>query len=662
MAEHESFLPSFTSTDPFGDSTPSPEGESASKLYNKMMMRIRSGRKLRGSWERDFDVVKAENYFIGKQHEFGDSQLVLNHFFALLKAQQPNLFFRNPRFLVRVRPGQKAPATDRRRTFGEAVLTAIGKQDNHLERAVRLGLTQAFFRIGVLKVTYDPQLKDNPRAGEQLPVDPYAQQGQQQQQAPLASEPAQIVSDDVYRFEWVNAKNMILPDQGPDMNRWTWLAEEVVVTLDEAKNDHRFNKTLRNHLKSNESKRYRESTDDEGALGSFTEGVEDEPEPLFRYFELYDILEQKQYIFAEGQDQQEFLVNDDTPEGIEDHPYAILPGFTPILAPLPSPWPFPHTQPWIDPQREYNIRRQQIIEGAKRSARKIGFDAGTFINASEATKMLQSPRDMEAVELTNTQKPPVVLEASSIPQGVFADVNMLLQDLRIIPGQTGPRAQGGAEKSTATEARFVDRAADVRDADLQGQVNLWLATAGQKMFQLVQQTMTTSIWVSVKGLGDTQLREFFQQVYGLDPQLLSAMPNLRESLQQQLGEDKPWQVSRGELEFSADVEVLPGSARPRSLEVERQEWLEFLTVFGQFPQLGLSRELLNETASKYEFISDRMVDELFALAQKMLEAQQKTAGREQGGGGSNGNQGDQTMDQVAQLIQAGSAASRDIAQ
>jgi len=262
---------------------------------------------------------------------------------------------------------------------------------------------------------------------------------------------------------------------------------------------------------------------------------------------------------------------------------------------------------------------------------------------------------MEAVELQSTQRPPIVIDAQSIPQGVFADVGMLQEDLRIVSGQTGPRAQGGAEGSTATEARFVNRAADVRDKDMQGQVNLWLATAGQKMFQLVQQTMTNRIWISVKGLGDVEIRDFFQQVYGMDPQLLSALPNLKESLNQQLGEDKPFQVSREDLEFSADIQVLAGSSRPRSLEVEKQEWLEFLTIFGQFPQLGLSRELLKETASKYEFVSDRMVDELFVLAQKMLEAQQKTAGREQGGKEGEGN--DDTMAQVANLLGATAAAA-----
>jgi len=245
----------FTDVDPFNSSDDGSNDDGGDhKLYDKMMSRIMFGRKLRGNWERDFKVVKAEDFFIGNQHEFGDSQLVLNHFFALLKAQQPNLFFANPRFLVRPRPGQKELATERKRAFAESVLSSIANQDHHLEKAVRLGLTQAFFRIGVLKVTYDPQLKRNPRAGEPLPSVPG-------QEAP-GVEPDSIVGDDVYRFEWVNSKHMILPDQGPDMDRWTWIGEEVVVTLDEAKNDHRFDKTARSLLKSNETKRYRTDTDD----------------------------------------------------------------------------------------------------------------------------------------------------------------------------------------------------------------------------------------------------------------------------------------------------------------------------------------------------------------------------------------------------------------
>jgi hypothetical protein len=60
--------------------------------------------------------------------------------------------------------------------------------------------------------------------------------------------------------------------------------------------------------------------------------------------------------------------------------------------------------------------------------------------------------------------------------------------------------------------------------------------------------------------------------------------------------------------------------------VERQQWLEFLGLLAQAPQLALSRALLEETAAKFDFISPQMVEEIHALAITMMQAQQTTAG------------------------------------
>ena len=47
--------------------------------------------------------------------------------------------------------------------------------------------------------------------------------------------------------------------------------------------------------------------------------------------------------------------------------------------------------------------------------------------------------------------------------------------------------------------------------------------------------------------------------------------------------------------------------------------------------MALSRELLRETAAKFEYISERMLDELTALAQQMVNINANQAGRTQGG-------------------------------
>ena len=93
-----------------------------------------------------------------------------------------------------------------------------------------------------------------------------------------------------------------------------------------------------------------------------------------------------------------------------------------------------------------------------------------------------------------------------------------------------------------------------------------------------------------------------------------------------------WQsVSQEMMDFEADVSVVPGSSRPRTLETERMQWMEFLKIIGAFPQLAMSPLLLKETANKFEYISQPMIDELAALAEKMMQVNANQAGRNQGG-------------------------------
>ena len=168
----------------------------------------------------------------------------------------------------------------------------------------------------------------------------------------------------------------------------------------------------------------------------------------------------------------------------------------------------------------------------------------------------------------------------------------------------------------------------------------WLAEAGQKMLQLVQGTLTLGLWIKMRGFSDKEFLRYAERYWGVPAEqllvLLKQMPMLKDVLMARFGEERWQQVTREQLTFEAEVTVAPGSSRPRNLDVERRNWLEFLRIIGQFPQLALSRELLRETASKFEHINDRMLDELTALAEKMVNIQSNVAGRNGEAGGAAG--------------------------
>lgn len=607
--------------------------------------------KVRQDWEAQYEVERCEKYFLGQQWDRGirKADFVLNHFLATIKGIKPGLVFAHPKFYVRPKPGRQSPSGELRAMMGEGTLEAIGQQNQNLKRSSKLALLQAFFRIGALKAVYDPRLEPNPRRGEllyetdeegvpikdktgamQLKIDPLTGD-------PLV-ESESVMTDEAYRYVYVDSRHLLLPDEGCDPQRWTWIGEEVLVPLADAKRDERFPTNLREQLEANTS-----ST--EGRAGAYAHLNSVKEDERFQYTEIYDHIGKRLLIWADGQPFEDFLVDDPLPPGIDDDPYALLILGEPITGPTPNPWPLPATHHWLESQRDYNQTRQQISEGGKRSARKIVYDDGTFPDADEAVKFLQDPSDMTAAKVTDVMRPPLILPSPDINASIYKGVNFILADWRILTGQTGAR-MGDPDTDTATEATFVERAANVRDADMQDLVSDWLSTAGQKMLQLVQQTLTFGLWIKYRGWSDKEVLTYAERYWGVPREQLMMLfqqaPQLKGILLARFGEDRWQHVTREQLTFEAEVTVAPGSMRPRNLDLERKNWFELLRIVGQFPQLALSRELLRHTAAKLEGIDERMIDEIVALAQKMVEIQQKVAGREQGGSMNGGGAGSST--------------------
>ena len=637
-----------------------PVSEKKLEDLRRWRYRVARAKSLREAWEKMFEVERCEKYLLGKQKGTAeDDTIVVNKFLSTIKTIQPNLFVQNPKFFVRPKGGRSEPIEAADARMAEGILEAIGDQERNLESAVRFCLGQSFFRIGALKICYYPDMEDNPRKGEpiyitdaagspvidrqklrpmmdaqgQPVVDP--QTGQpipdpesvesmamlDAQGRPMV-EPDEVVSDESYRYQWVNAKNMLLPDEGPDQSRWTWVGEEVVVALEEAKDDTRFPARIRDKLKSNE-------TIEGGQITRFFEGAEKERERL-RYYECYDLDEKRIKVFADGQEFDDFMLDDDLPDGIENHPYALLLGYTPIMAPEPSPWPLPFTYAWLDQQSEYNTRRTQMTEGAKRSARKGIYTESTFDDYDEAIKILQSPKDMEFAKVTDAGGI-TMLEAPDLNASIYRDIPLLQYDWLLTTGQTGARLSS-PEGATATEATFVERASNLRDVEMQGQVQSWLAIAGSKMLQRVKATLTLDMWIKLRGFSDSGFQDYVQQVYGIDRQQLQFLPGLKEQFRTRFGEEKWKSITREDIDFEADVTVVPGSSRPKNLESERTAFIAVLQIFGGAPQLLLSRELTSRVLRMFDMEDERLLDELSAVAQKMIQVNANQAGRNQGNG------------------------------
>lgn len=613
--------------------------------------RLETARSIRREWRRKYQIDRLYEMFIGDMSNaiFGsiddDENFTVNKMLPTIKTIMPSLFLQNPTFLVRSKNEMQDPSSVLKAKMGEAALKTIAEQESHLEFSVKLALLQSFFSIGVLKCVYKPNLIKNPFGGEVMyqrdsegiPIEINGELSMVTDETGMpVMEPDTITDDETYRWDWVNGDKMLFPDAGPNFLRWPWIAEEVTVSLETAREDPRFPTNLRTQIQANA-----ESYDDleehsmDSISAEITANTVSYTDKWVTYIEMWDLQKHRQIIWAPDQSfsDNHFLLDRETPSAVEHHPYALLLGYTPIIGPKSSPWPYPFLHSWKSLQREHNIRRRQIANGAKRTARKVVFDDSTFPDADQAVGYLQSSEDMQAIKINDIQRPPVVLQDPQLPQNVAQDLNILESDWVFVTGVSGARTGGqnrGAD--SVFEAKVQVQSGEVRDLEMRHSVNVWLATCGRKMLRLLKETMTLGMYVRMRGTSDSHLLTYIAQRYGPEAARdLQEIPLARAQFDRTFGNDRWLRLTAEELDFEADVSVTPGSARPRNMESEKQDFFQFLSLVGGMPALMQSRSLLQRAGDMFDFIDTSLIDELYAMGQKMVELEQIKAGRMQGG-------------------------------
>lgn len=615
----------------------------------RWMQRVRHARKLRSDWAQKYQVdllAQTYNGDLTRDDSGGVSDevvLTINRFWPTIKAQMPGLLYQNPKFFVRP-IGRKAQSMAMQQAAAsESLLSDIARQDDHFVQEGKLALQQSFWAIAVLKCVYDPRMEPNPNRGQLMVL--LDNQGEPMRDAltgqplPLIDpqtgeqmkEPARVMRDELYRWQWVHWSNMLLPDDGPSQMAWSWVGEEIEVPLEEAQEDERFPKALRDQLVAT-----RKPRDDDPSADLMRALDIHEQDKTVWYVECWDMKQKRHYIVAEGQpfSSTQFLLDAPYPDGVEDHPYAILQGYTPCTDPKPSPWPIPHIWNWLALQQEYSERRDQMMNAARRSARKVFYEQNTFPDTDEATGALSSNRDMEAILITDINRPPITMADPGSPPDIARDLALLEKDWLNATGTPGERI-GNPSADTATQALLSDRSATLREGEMKNAVQLWLTTAGKKMHQLLKATLTLERWVQIRDFTDADLQQWLMQRFGRDGAMLMQQPGVKQALIARYGQEKWQHVTREALQFEADVGVVPGSARARTMEQDRQQALLFMRTLaeigGVMPSLLMSRRFVSHMADLFEMGDELLVDEIIAsvkqqMAQAAQAAQMKAAG------------------------------------
>ena len=81
-----------------------------------------------------------------------------------------------------------------------------------------------------------------------------------------------------------------------------------------------------------------------------------------------------------------------------------------------------------------------------------------------------------------------------------------------------------------------------------------------------------------------------------------------------------------EIDGEYAMEVNIGSTVPRLPQMERSQWMAFLTLLATFPQLALSPSLMREMAQMHHIDNQKMLEELQGIVQQMMSGQMPAPG------------------------------------
>lgn len=589
----------------------------ASDLQKTWEERIARAKKKREEWQSQFRTELGRAYFEGRQNPGypEDEWITVNKIYAHLQAQLPMLYAMDPYFYVRLeksygvlspqdlaamQQGQTPPVVEKMTLKGKGRQGMLNylKKELRLKDKARLGIQDAHFEYGVLKVRRASDLEKDARAGK-----PIQDENGKAMKDPDTGEVMKYpdVKPVNERYEWsrVHPGDFLFDeDAGPLEDSWGWLAHHRTESKSEAMQNPAYNKKAVKSAKGKERSKDGQKKEPSGFMGLFGRGRARDEEIFFDIWEVYDLKKKEWLTVCEDADEI-FIDPATTPKGIEKHPFSIL-RFT---LRDNSPYPIPPVSPALDPQKEFCLSRSRLLTHRKRFNRKYEVVVGKLIDPDSAMPKLESGDDGTLIEV-NALGAVGPIEDAALDQTNLQELAMLNNDMVEIFG-TPSQARGVADADSATEASILDKRLEVREGDRLSMVVDWIIESAKKLDQLVQTYVDRNELVKVTG----PQGEFWQLV--------------REDDYEQI-----------EGEFSYGVNL--GASQARLPEIERSQWIAFLSqVVVPFPHILTSPSLMRRMAEMFHIEDDASIEELRQMGLKIMSGQMPMPGGQGGGPSDN---------------------------
>lgn len=575
----------------------------ADELQKKWEDRIRCAKKCRENWAEEFKTQMGRDYFEGKVNPGypPDEWINVNKIYSHLAAQLPMLYSIDPYFYVKLKKSfvvqpEAIAMMEMKGKVRQAMLNYL-KSELELKEKARLGIQDAHFEFGVLKVRRASDQQKHPHAGEPILDDDGKPMMDEQTKEPMLY-PETTPINERYELHRVHPQDFIWDEDAGTLEQdWGFCGQRLTMSKKEALEDPRFNKKA---VKSMKGKKASDGKDKKTGIVERVSSMfrpEADEDEMLELYELYDLKKREMLFYGDGAESL-LMKPRSLPPGIEKHPYSIL-RFT---LRDKSPYPIPPVFNALDPQKEYSLSRSRMMTHRKRFNRKYEVDVNKLQNPDDALSQLESGDDgtLIRVQALGAVNP---IQDAPLDQQAIMELNYLNNDMVEIFG-TPNQARGIAGADSATEASILDKRMEVREGDRLSMVVDWITNVAKKLDQLVQANIDKDEAVKITG----PQGEFWQIIREAD-----------------------YQKIEGEFEYSVNT----GASQPRLPEIERSQWIAFLSqVVVPFPQILTAPSVMKRMAEMFHIEDEAALEEFRQLGLKMMSGQMPMPGQT-GGGPSN---------------------------
>jgi len=573
------------------------------ELQKQWEDRIKAARKVRDEWADSFKVAKGRAYFEGNDNPgYPENEWIsVNKIYTHLMSQLPSLYGIDPYFYIRVKKSfQVDPAApeesvqgiiemERKGKVRQAYLNYL-KVELELKKKARLGIQDAHFAYGVAKVRRASDSQEHPQAGENI-VDEDGNNVLDPDTGEPQVYPDEVPINERYELSRIHPDDFLFDaDAGPLEEDWNWVAQRISMSKHKALKDKRFKRADILNIQGRKVK------EDEKKGGFFAPntGPSDKLDEIVTLWEIYD-LEEKNWLIIAEEGERPLIKPKPTPPGIEDHPFAVL-RFT--LRDR-SPYPIPIVFPALDPAKELSLSRSRTLTHRKRFNRKYEVDVTRFEDPDTEIAKLETGDDgtiIRVMALGGIQP----IKDAPLDQQNMLEMQELKRDIAEAFGSPGA-ARAIADADSATEAGILEKHLEIREGDRLSVVVDFVTTIARKLDQLVQFHITGDEAVKITGPQGEEWAHISEKDYA---------------------------KIEGEFEYSVNV----GATQPRLPEIERSQWIAFLSqVVIPLPAILTKPSVMRRMAEMFHIEDEAALEEFKELGEAIVSGQIAAPGQQGGG-------------------------------